>query len=474
MTTKNHGTPMTPSGKGATKGPMLVAGAALLIPAILLSAALGGQAESTIQQVGGVIELPGKDRAISPKVEEVFKVGALQGEDWEMFGQISWVAFGPEGNLYVLDGQAKRIVVLGPDGTFLRTFGREGKGPGELASPSGLAVLADGSIVVYDFGNQGLTLFSSEGSISARPRQPRPTSGRVSLPRKILPHPRGGVVSLAMSLGVRIGEDGKISAESDDEGVPVVFYPARKGGAPRILHRAWRPPLEDPDIETTSSGSGGRTQSISLVMSPLKAFEPDQYLGVLRDGRMVLSDSSAYIVKVLSPEGKVVRRLRRPLKPTPVTKKIQEKEKARRMEEMASGGGAYGTASTVMTRMETTAGSAGSGTGGGGGRIGMPPEMKKMMEERLERLEFADVIPIVTDLAADWEGRIWVERAGKEVGEEGPIDLITADGKYLGTISPKGLRIPNAFGPGGLMAYITADRFDVPVVVVKRLKGVGG
>lgn len=29
--------------------------------------------------------------------------------------------------------------------------------------------------------------------------------------------------------------------------------------------------------------------------------------------------------------------------------------------------------------------------------------------------------------------------------------------------------MPNAFGPDGLVAYVTADEFDVPAVVVRRL-----
>ena len=447
MATKNHGTPMTPSGKGATKGPMLVAGAALLIPAILLSAALGGQARSMAQEAGKVIDLPGKDRALSPMVEEVFKVGALQGEDWEMFGRISSVAFDPEGNLYVLDGQAIRIVVLGPDGTFLRTIGREGEGPGEFTEPFDFTALTDGSIAVNDL-NEGLIFFNPAGEEYHRIARAAGTGppSRLVL-RKILSHPRGGCVALVRSLGTSIGADGKISPKWDDEGTPLVaFYPAAKGDVPEILHRAWSPPVPDPVVTTGRLPDGSETRGYSADPGK-KIFDPEQYLGVLPDGRMVLSDSSAYTIKILSPEGKVVRRLRRPLKPTPVTKEIQEKEKLRRVKELLES-------------------------------LTLSPEVRKKTEERLLRqwasLRFADAIRIVTGLAVDWEGRIWVERAGKDVGEEGPIDLITADGKYLGTVSPKGVRIPDAFGPGGLMAYITkTDDLDVPMVVVKRVKGVG-
>ena len=441
-------------------------GAALLIPAIFLTAAFGREAGSVRQEVGGVIEFPGKDKPISPKVEEVFRVGVLQGGDWEMFGQISSVAFGPEGNLYVLDEQAKRIVVFGSDGTFLRTIGREGKGPGELPSPMRVGVLDDETIGVYDLGHRGITLFSPEGEHLGSVAF---DLGTGLVPRELLPHPtKGGFVSLASKLSITLGPAGISLAPSDaKEGIPVVFFPARDGGVPEVLHRAWLPPREEPAM--WRAGSTDSTMTFNDIRVA-KAFDPGQYLGILPDGRMVLSDSTAYSLKVTSPEGEVVQRLRRPLRPKPVTREIQKKEKARRMEAMASVGR---SGSATMTTTGTTGGVGGSGAGGGGGRIEMPPGLKKRMEEQLERLEFADVIPIVTGLAVDGEGRIWVERAGEDLGEAGPTDLITADGKYLGTISPKGVRIPNAFGPDGLMAYIEESDLGVPMVVVRRLTELG-
>jgi hypothetical protein len=62
-----------------------------------------------------------------------------------------------------------------------------------------------------------------------------------------------------------------------------------------------------------------------------------------------------------------------------------------------------------------------------------------------------------------------VQRSSGRVGEDGPTDLITADGRYLGSLAPDGLRIPDAFGPDGLIARIETDEFDVPTVVVERL-----
>jgi DNA-binding beta-propeller fold protein YncE len=40
-----------------------------------------------------------------------------------------------------------------PDGMFLTSFGRLGSGPGEFEYPMAVAVTADGTVFVTDFGN---------------------------------------------------------------------------------------------------------------------------------------------------------------------------------------------------------------------------------------------------------------------------------------------------------------------------------
>jgi hypothetical protein len=43
------------------------------------------------------------------------------------------------GDILVLDSQAKTVFEFGPDGRFIRKFGRAGQGPGEFSSPAGIA-----------------------------------------------------------------------------------------------------------------------------------------------------------------------------------------------------------------------------------------------------------------------------------------------------------------------------------------------
>ena len=76
---------------------------------------------------------------------------------------------------------------------------------------------------------------------------------------------------------------------------------------------------------------------------------------------------------------------------------------------------------------------------------------------------------MIADMAVDREDRIWVARTGAGGAGDGPTDLLTADGAYVGTLAADGLRIPDAYGPDGLMAYIESDEMDVQTVRVIRL-----
>ena len=78
---------------------------------------------------------------------------------------------------------------------------------------------------------------------------------------------------------------------------------------------------------------------------------------------------------------------------------------------------------------------------------------------------------IVRGLATGWDGEIWVQRHGDEPGDDlGPIDVITMDGRYVGTYVAGAIEMPAAFGPGGLMAFVERNEFDVESVVVKRVR----
>jgi hypothetical protein len=65
-------------------------------------------------------------------VVEELSIGAMEGEDVYQFGQIIGVDVDADGNVYIADGQVQDVRVFDAMGTYVRTIGSAGSGPGEL------------------------------------------------------------------------------------------------------------------------------------------------------------------------------------------------------------------------------------------------------------------------------------------------------------------------------------------------------
>jgi hypothetical protein len=94
--------------------------------------------------------------------------------------------------------------------------------------------------------------------------------------------------------------------------------------------------------------------------------------------------------------------------------------------------------------------------------------MLKRVERALDDMTFADRVPTLQGLRYDTEGRLWVARTPDTWGKAPLLDVFSVSGVYLGTTDALP-RLPDAFGPGGLIAFIEKDDLDVPVIIVRRV-----
>lgn len=426
-----------------------------------------------------VIELPGRDQHIDPDFEEVYRVGVLDGESWEMLGRVVKLAFDERGNLYVFDRAGSvlsgglRVLVFDASGTFVREFGSSGGGPGEFNRPMSYAVLRDGTAVVGDMGHQAYQIFDPAGAFV---RMVRSDSGNsvagltqafASVTTPIQPDPRGGAVYAAAT-----GSSFSIGSSATGQAPPKVRPVTRMelGGEAiqtDTVVRGWLPPrveeenpfrdMVTPDGQRISIGRGPGSQS---GLSRPSTFEPQLLVGVLPDGGIAYSDSSGYALKVTTPgTGDVRRIITRPLQPEPVTPRIEEdyKELREAMREEERGGRAGGGPAIVEIRSSSSSGGAPSTSAAASMTLAMadPP--------------FYHEIPVLQSLFTTWEGRVWVMRRGDELIGDGPIDVLTAEGDYVGTYRTGATEMPDAFGPDGLAAFIELDEYDVASVAVRRL-----
>jgi hypothetical protein len=98
------------------------------------------------------------------RLVEDLRIGTVDGTGPDLFARVTAMELDGMGRIWVLEGQAREIRVFAPDGRHVRTVGREGGGPGELAEPVHLALGPDGSMWVTDPGNNRVSVFDTSGT----------------------------------------------------------------------------------------------------------------------------------------------------------------------------------------------------------------------------------------------------------------------------------------------------------------------
>ena len=401
--------------------------------------------------------LDGPDHMLAPVTEDVYRVGSIAGEDWETFGTVESVAFDSQGRLHVLDGGAKRVVVVDGAGQLVRTIGKDGDGPGEFRSPMALALLSGDRLAVFDLGMPfGFEVFDADG-VHDRTASLDMMSGVVP-GNRLFPLPGDRLLSVGGSRfsmafpGGPSGDDAEDEPEVPADRRPIDLF-SLDGEPPLVVYHAWDlPPTKTADTETMEDEAG--RQSISLNFVRTRAFGPGLHAGLLSDGRLALADSVGWRVKLITTDGTVDGVIERSIEPVVVTRAIEDAERARRLAAVEDG-------STGRIRATTPLGDFAL------------PDMSAMLKRQVEEMTFAAEIPVIAGLGVDREDRIWVARTPPEGFGEGPIDIVTPGGGYLGTMPADGPRVPAAFGPNGLMAYIETDELDMQSVRVARLVSLG-
>src|SRR5688572_14367050 len=97
--------------------------------------------------------------------EHDVEIGVLDGAREYTFSRITDLAVTDDGSILVSDAQARDLRLYDAGGTFVRTIGRPGEGPGEFGSAPTVAGLSGDTVVTYDVRNRRLTLFGATGEL---------------------------------------------------------------------------------------------------------------------------------------------------------------------------------------------------------------------------------------------------------------------------------------------------------------------
>lgn len=214
-------------------------------------------------------------------------IGNEAGDENYMFSQLRSVAVDDRENIYALDMKEIKVRAFDRDGKHFRTFGKKGKGPGEIDSPLRMEMTRGDLLVIEDFSSAKFVVFSLDGAVVKE------------IP---LGKYRFVIRFKFNSLG-NIYADARTYDETKSTSEMIKFSPDFK-------------PLSV--IASFEEKRGGRE---------LTAFSPSFALQVTQADNLILTvtQTEAYEFKVMDPEGKLVRRVVKDYEPVKVTAAIKDK-----------------------------------------------------------------------------------------------------------------------------------------------------
>lgn len=99
------------------------------------------------------------------------------GSEDLLIGRLETIAVDDEGTIFVLDEQLAQVQVIDADGTWLRSIGRAGEGPGEFRDPSDMFLTHDGKVAVVQQSPAKVALIAKDGTSLDDATLPDATSG---------------------------------------------------------------------------------------------------------------------------------------------------------------------------------------------------------------------------------------------------------------------------------------------------------
>ncbi len=211
----------------------------------------------------GVPDLLTQRQAYTP--HEVTRLGALDGDGPDLFGDIRDLALGPNGEIVVLDGQASEVRVFSSAGEFDRYIGSDGEGPGELLRPAGIDFGPAGLLWVNNAGNARYSAFDlASGELIEESRRPLGFTA----------YPWPGAMTSAGLIDVGLDPNGDIAIiRLDASFVPIDTLPA---------------PRPD-DAHMVAFRRNGQ-----MAMSAMDPFAPQPSWAPLESGDIVVGEGGEY------------------------------------------------------------------------------------------------------------------------------------------------------------------------------------
>ena len=233
---------------------------------------------------------------------EELSIGEAEGEENYMFGQNIGFFTDEDGNFYVSDFDANRIQKYDPEGRYLLTIGREGQGPGEFSSLSLIRFDKDSNIYINDARNNRISFFNRDGTYLKQ----------VSMTERftdIIYNSKGFIIGNKFSTA----EEGNTQKQIQLHGLFDDKF--------NLVAELFKEEIEFPP--PTGIDASSMAEYIAKIFS-IAAFRPQVLTTVADDDFIYLGYSDTYEINVYSPEGKLVKTIKRDYDPIQVSKKDKD------------------------------------------------------------------------------------------------------------------------------------------------------
>lgn len=269
----------------------------------LVLAACGGSSASVENWEGSVADSAGITVVTNPQqgiwggtagwtLVEEFRAGGMDAPTEAQIGLIAPMGLDldADGNVYVADTQTQHVQVYDADGTFLRTIGSPGQGPGEIGPGMTALFVVDQELWVADLGNIRVNRYTLDGMLGDP--MPLDFTGGIPIRWDELAGDRVVVQLRGVTPGAPAGD-------------ALVF-------------------LGDESNDTLAVLPQGQSFQLAGGAPQFRFFEAEPVWDATLDGRLMSAMNSDYRIEVRNPDGQLERVITRAFERRPVTEGDQQ------------------------------------------------------------------------------------------------------------------------------------------------------